>query len=332
LRKTLILALVGAVITLSMLIISTTPKTATTPGKVQVTQVRRTDKIPSTAVKVTPGVDAYPPILHSSLYEEPVPLAAGVNTAGGEDSPFVTADGGALYFFFTPDVSVPAEKQILDGVTGIYWSRKLANGTWTDAERIMLQDSVKLAIDGAEFVQGDMMYFASVREGYSGIHWFRADYVDGAWRSWRLADSVLKKDEYEVGELHISPDGKTLYFHSARAGGVGGLDVWCSRWLNESWSTPVNLSPVNTVGDEGWPTLSPDGSELWFTRTFMGSPAIYHSKLFNGSWGPPELIISQFAGEPSIDSEGNIYFVHHYYRSNTMLEADIYVAKRMKTL
>ena len=43
-----------------------------------------------------------------------------VNTAGAEDSPFVTPDGQTLYFFFTPDVRVPAEQQLLDGVTGIW--------------------------------------------------------------------------------------------------------------------------------------------------------------------------------------------------------------------
>ena len=40
----------------------------------------------------------------------------------------------------------------------------------------------------------------------------------------------------------------------------------------------------------------------------------------------PELVISQFAGEPSVDANGNIYFVHHFYRDGRMIEADIYVA------
>jgi len=40
----------------------------------------------------------------------------------------------------------------------------------------------------------------------------------------------------------------------------------------------------------------------------------------------PELVISQFAGEPSVDANGNIYFVHYFYRDGRMIEADIYVA------
>jgi hypothetical protein len=40
------------------------------------------------------------------------------------------------------------------------------------------------------------------------------------------------------------------------------------------------------------------------------------------------LIISQFAGESSVDNEGNIYFTHHFYKDGVMLEADYYVAYR----
>jgi hypothetical protein len=45
-------------------------------------------------------------------------------------------------------------------------------------------------------------------------------------------------------------------------------------------------------------------------------------------WQPPELIISQFAGEPTLDDEGNLYFVHHFYQDGEMIEADIYLAEK----
>jgi hypothetical protein len=47
----------------------------------------------------------------------------------------------------------------------------------------------------------------------------------------------------------------------------------------------------------------------------------------NGEWQEPELILSQFAGESSMDNNGNIYFTHHFYDNQSeMIEADIYVA------
>jgi hypothetical protein len=329
LKKTLTLALI-AIAALGLLGLTYITRPSSTPSTNEQTLPEREDKIPAAAIKSTPQEDVYPPILHSDQYENPEPLTSGVNTAGGEDSPFITPSGDTLYFFFTPDVSVPAEKQILDEVTGIYKSDKLLNGTWSKAHRILLQDKGRLAIDGAQFIQDNKMYFASAREGYTGIHWFQADLLSGRWTNWRSADNELKKTEYDTGELHISPDGKTLYFHSPRSGGVGGLDIWYSNWVNGSWGEPRNLGAVNTADNEGWPALNPSGDELWFTRTYLGSPAIYRSQLINGAWGSPKLILSQFAGEPSIDSEGNVYFVHHYYKDSVMLEADIYVIRPIK--
>jgi hypothetical protein len=76
------------------------------------------------------------------------------------------------------------------------------------------------------------------------------------------------------------------------------------------------------------PFISQDGNELWFNRNYKGSPAVFRSIKSNGNWSEPELILSWFAGEPSLDNEGNIYFVHHFYKDGVMIEADIYVAKR----
>ena len=47
---------------------------------------------------------------------------------------------------------------------------------------------------------------------------------------------------------------------------------------------------------------------------------------FGDQWQEAELIVSPLAGEPSIDGAGNLYFVHHFFIDDTMIEADIYVA------
>ena len=278
--------------------------------------------IPSDAVKADPSSDLYPPVLHADGFEAPVPLGPPVNTAGAEDSPFITPGGNTLYFFFTPDVRVPPEKQLLDNVTGIWVSKKGAAG-WTEPERVILQDKGKLALDGCEFVQGERIWFCSAREGYSGINWFTARQAGGTWQDWTDADFPAP---YAVGELHITADGRDLYFHSARAGGKGGLDIWTSRNEGGQWQEPVNAGAVNSPDDEGWPFISRDGRELWFSRTLNGTPAVFRSKLQEGAWAEPELVVSTFAGEPTMDGEGNLYFVHHYFRDGKMLEADIYVA------
>jgi len=293
------------------------PKTAARATEIPPAADRET-KIPVGAVKITSATDGNPPQVYSADYEKPVPVPGAVNTAGAEDSPFITPDGTTLYFFFTPDVKIPAEKQVLDGVTGIYVSQKV-EGQWSKGERVLLQSTGKLALDGCEFVQGDVMWFCTAREGYVGVHWFTAAYKDGKWQDWVNADFNAS---FKVGELHISQEGSQLYFASDQPGGKGGLDIWVSKKVDDAWQEPGNVAAVNTQDADGWPALRPDGKELWFTRNF----GLWRSKSVGGEWQPPELILSPLAGEASLDEAGNVYFVHHFYKDDQMLEADIYVA------
>lgn len=284
--------------------------------------ISRYDKIPTTSIKVTPETDLHPPKSYSSDYSDPIPVKGKINSAGAEDSPFILPDGNTFYFFFTPDVNVPVEKQILDGVTGVWVSKKI-NGEFNEPERVILQDSGKLAMDGCEFVQNDVIWVCSVREGYTGIHWFTAGFKDNKWQNWKNSDF---NPDYNVGELHITKDGNEIYYHADRKGGKGGLDIWKIK-KNEKgeWQTPENVEAVNSEGNEGWPALSPDENELWFTKDY----GLWRSKKDNsGNWQKPELIISPLAGEPTLDNQGNVYFTHHFYKDDKMLEADIYVAYR----
>ena len=285
----------------------------------------REEAIPADAVKITPETDIYPPILHSDDFETPVPLGSPINTRGAEDSPFMMPDGNTFYVWFTPSPSIPVEQQLFDNVTGIYEYRKVS-GQWTGPERMWLMEPGRLALDGCLFVQGDEAWFCSAREGYSGINMFTARYVNGKWADWQIVEEDLR--DYEVGEMHISADGNTMYFHSGRAGGKGQLDLWTTEKVNGEWQTPINFEIMNSAENEGWPFISQDGNEFWFTRFYMGSPALFRSKKVSGEWAEPELIVSQFAGEPTFDDEGNLYFTHHFYDNGTMLEADIYVAYR----
>jgi hypothetical protein len=282
--------------------------------------IDRESVIPSGAVKVTPQTDISPPKSLSAEYKDPLPVKT-INTAGAEDSAFIMPDGTMLYFFFTPDVRVPVEKQIIDKVTGIWVSKKV-NGVWQKAQRVLLQDSGRLALDGCEYVSGNKMYFCSAREGYTGVHWFTAELAGDKWTNWKNADF---NPDFKVGELHIFKD--ELYYHSDRDGGKGGLDIWVSKKVNNEWQEPWNVAAVNSPGNEGWPALSPDGNELWISKDF----GLWRSKRVNGMWTSPELMISPLAGEASLDSRGNVYFTHHFYSNNTMIEADIYVAERNVT-
>jgi hypothetical protein len=286
-------------------------------------ELERLQALPEDARKITPAEDAHPPVMHLPEYQDPVPIPGAVNSAGGEDSPFILPDGETLYFFFTPDVRLPAEAQVQDPTSGIWVSHK-SGGEWALPERVWLQSPGKLALDGAPCVQGDELWFASVREGFTGVNLFTAARnAAGNWTDWTYAGDRLMK-EIQAGEVHLH--GETLYFHADRAGGLGGYDLWTTTREGGTWSDPVHLQNVNSPEMDGFPFVSSDGQTLWFTRPYEGTPAVFHSQWQGESWSAPTLVISQFAGEPTLDSAGNIYFVHHFYQNGTMLEADLYVA------
>lgn len=280
----------------------------------------RLSSIPEDAVKALPEDDLHPPVLHSDEFTEPVPLDI-ISTAGAEDSPFIPADSDGLYFMFIKDVREEPAVQVRDKVNGI-WVSKLIGGKWAEPKLVILQKEDELALNGAEFIYDDEMIFASAREGYTGLHWFLANRKEGKWVNWNLLEF---EPAYEVGELHIHDD--TIYFHSYMDGGKGSMDIWAATIDGNKLSNLENLS-INTEDLEGWPYISPDGSELWYTGLHRGVAAVYRSKKTSAGWDTPELILSQFAGEPTLDKEGNLYFVHHYFKDGVMLEADIYIAYR----
>lgn len=63
---------------------------------------------------------------------------------------------------------------------------------------------------------------------------------------------------------------ETLYFGSARAGGFGQEDVYCSRLVNGNYTAPENLgSSINSESIEASVFVAPDESYLLFTRIRM---------------------------------------------------------------
>ena len=310
--------------------------TSQTPGPPATTAaVSRLAAIPAGAGKVAPHEDAWPPVVAPG-WSKPVPLGAPVNTAGAEDSPFVTPDGEALYFFFTPDLNVPAEEQLLDRVTGIWLARPAGEG-WGEPEHLLLASLDELHLDGCPTVVGTWMVFCSARASNSReVDLYTATLRDGTWtdvQNWGEPFST----GYDVGEMHITADGSALYYSSARPGGLGWLDLWVSFRTGDGWGEPVNLGPrANTAADENRPFAN--GEELWFdaqSRQGLPGPAIFRaSRHPDGSWSEPEEVVSSFAGEPSLTGDGRVlYFVHHYPSADMgrMIEADLYVTERLET-
>ena len=289
------------------------------------------ETIPPGAVKLAPENDPAPMQLNPDLrhiWRDPVPVPGPVNTAGAEDSPFIAPDGNTLYFWFTGDPMLDVHAQAADPMTGVYWSRKVA-GEWQEPQRLWLEYSDRQALDGAHTLWGETLWFVSAREGnFKDMDIWIAHWVEGRWRGWENAGELVN-EELLVGELHISADGSEIYFDSIRPGGLGGKDIFVSRKDGSVWGSPMPVAAVNTPLHEGWPFLTQDGNELWFTRAEPG-PQIYRAFRQGDSWSEPQLVLTALAGEPSLDDAGNLYFAHHRWDEleGRVSEADIYVCYR----
>lgn len=107
---------------------------------------------------------------------------------------------------------------------------------------------------------------------------------------WSEAEALLIADDsIVVAHPAISDDEMTLYFVSDMPGGEGGKDIW--RVTRESsggdWGSPENMEAINTVDDDMFPYLHPDGT-LYFSsngRIGLGGLDIFRAnELEDGSW------------------------------------------------
>lgn len=85
----------------------------------------------------------------------------------------------------------------------------------------------------------------------------------------------------------VSPDGQWLYFVSDMLGGMGGKDLWRVRLTEAGMGGVENLgAPVNTPGDEMFPTFRPNG-DLYFSsdgHEGMGGLDIYIAHPTASGW------------------------------------------------
>lgn len=105
-----------------------------------------------------------------------------------------------------------------------------------------------------------------------------------------------------MGAVNISADQKKMFFVGFDwLDSKGRGDIYMSLYEDTGWGKPVNLgNVVNTSTVESQPCISPDGTELYFTRysRTYESTDIYVSKCFKGEWSNPQSLTS-------INSTGN---------------------------
>lgn len=138
---------------------------------------------------------------------------------------------------------------------------------------------------------------------------YYSDFEDGKWSEIKNMGPVVNDSLQWDSQPSLSPDGKTLYFSSAR-NEASGLDIYKTvKGDNGKWSRPVPLGPnINTSGNEKSPFIHPDGKTLYFSSDGwqgMGGFDIFYSKMDEkGNWGKAVNI-----GYPINSADDDIGFI-----------------------
>lgn len=193
------------------------------------------------------------------------------NSRRADYSPMLLGDESDMLFITSTRNQSKGDE--ISGITGakyadMFVSRKGEDKKWKQVEEI---DS-EINTDYDEGVccfspDGKTMYFTRCSSDpdyprYAEI-WESAR-SDASWSSPKKCE-ISKDTLSSYAHPAVSPDGEWLYFVSDMPGGEGGFDIWRTRIVSSGFGGVENLGrPINTSGDEMFPTFKPTG-ELYFS-------------------------------------------------------------------
>lgn len=193
------------------------------------------------------------------------------NSRRADYSPMLYGDDyEQLYFTSTRN---EAEGTDISGITGmkagdIFVSTKDDRGKWGKPEQIVSGLNTEYDEGACCFsVDQRVMYLTQCATDpnyprYATI--VTSNRSDAAW-SKATPLEITRDTLSSFAHPAISPDGEWLYFVSDMPGGKGGLDIWRIRLTAAGLGGVENLGePINTEGDEMFPTFRPNG-DLYFS-------------------------------------------------------------------
>ena len=212
-----------------------------------------------------------------------------------------------LYFTSTRN---EAQGDELSGITGtkpgdIFYSQKDDKGKWSKPEDV--SGGVNTAYDEGACcfsVDGREMYLTQCVTDPSYPRYAQIVKSNRSDAAWSKATEVKLTGDTLSSYAHpaISPDGEWLYFTSDMPGGKGGLDIWRVRITPAGYGGVENLGePINTPGDEAFPTFRPNG-DLYFSSN--GHPGLGGLDIFIAKVGKDGRYHLSHPGYP-LNSQGD---------------------------
>ena len=188
-----------------------------------------------------------------------------------------------LYFTSTRN---QAQGDEYSGITGsknadIFLSQKDDKGKWSKPQTIDSELNSEMDEGACCFSpDGKSMYLTICKTDPNFPRYATIAVSSRSDATWsKPKELILSKDTLSsYAHPAISPDGEWLYFVSDMPGGLGGFDIWRCKLIGNEVGSLENLGePVNTPGDEMFPTFRPNG-DLYFSSD--GHPGLGGLDLF----------------------------------------------------
>lgn len=231
------------------------------------------------------------------------------NSRRADYSPMFCGDQYEQLFFTS--TRNEAEGDELSGITGtkngdIFFSQKGEKGKWERPQTITSGLNTEFD-EGACCFSPDQrtMYLTQCVSDPSYPRYATIATSNRADAAWGKAQKLEITRDTLSSFAHpaVSPDGEWLYFTSDMPGGKGGLDIWRVRITGHGLGGVENLGePINTPGDEMFPTFRPNG-DLYFSSNGhqgLGGLDIYIAKLDKSG----KKIVIEHPGYP-LNSQGD---------------------------
>lgn len=231
------------------------------------------------------------------------------NSRRADYSPMFCGDQYEQLFFTS--TRNEAEGDELSGITGtkngdIFFSQKDEKGKWERPQTITSGLNTEFD-EGACCFSPDQrtMYLTQCVSDHSYPRYATIATSNRADAAWGKAQKLEITRDTLSSFAHpaVSPDGEWLYFTSDMPGGKGGLDIWRVRITGHGLGGVENLGePINTPGDEMFPTFRPNG-DLYFSSNGhqgFGGLDIYIAKLDKSG----KKIVIEHPGYP-LNSQGD---------------------------
>ena len=228
------------------------------------------------------------------------------NSRRAEYSPMLAGEESDQLFFSSTRNQAKGDE--LSGITGtknadIFVATKDDKGKWQRPEAI---DS-ELNSDDDEGAcsfspDGKTMYLTQCKTDGQYPRYANIATSQRSDASWSKATALVLTRDTLSAYAHpaVSPDGEWLYFTSNMPGGMGGYDIWRVRLTTSGLGGVENLgAPINTVGDEMFPTFRPNG-DLYFS-----------SNGHEGMGGLDIYIAKPIETHDNISKNAQLYFLEH---------------------